>query len=139
MVRLHPEPALGKPKLVKIRPRGARSFIGEKLAEGLTPKTVKHFRDGLIVRNAAALAKRAVAGTRWVESESVFTTTIGTMLARRSLLRAFYRILPTPEVPRIRFHGLRPSAATLLLAQDVHPGVAMDLPGHPSIAVTLDT
>ena len=40
---------------------------------------------------------------------------------------------------QVRFHDLRHSAATLLLAQGVHPRVVMDLLGHSSISVTLDT
>ena len=83
--------------------------------------------------------EKRVAGSRWVETGMVFTTGIGTMLDPRNLLRAFYRILETADVPRVRFHDLRHSAATLLLAQGVHPRVVMDLLGHSSISVTLDT
>lgn len=84
-------------------------------------------------------AERLVAGSRWVETGMVFTTSIGTMLDARGLLKAFYKIMATSDLPRIRFHDLRHSAATLLLAQGVHPRVVMDLLGHSSIAVTLDT
>lgn len=83
--------------------------------------------------------ERLLAGTRWVETGMVFTTTIGTMLDQRNLLRDFYAILKTSELPKVRFHDLRHSAATLLLAQGVHPRVVMDLLGHSSIAVTLNT
>ena len=61
----------------------------------------------------------------------VLTTTIGTPLDARNMLRHFYRVLDTPDpedpetnparkrrlLPRFRFHDLRHSAATLLLAQ----------------------
>jgi integrase len=250
---------LGKRPLAKLTPQDIRAFMTEKLKDGLSPKTVKHLRDtlrnalnvavkdGLIVRNAAALAdppraerhemkaftptqarqfldeirghrlealfsvalslglrqgevlglrwqdvdlekrtlavrfqlqriesklqlvepktarsartlmlpavavsalaahksrqdtERLVAGTRWIETGMVFTTSIGTMLDARSLLKAFYKIMTTSDLPRVRFHDLRHSAATLLLAQGVHPRVVMDLLGHSSIAVTLDT
>jgi integrase len=43
-------------------------------------------------------------------------------------------------VPRkIRFHDLRHTSATLLLAQGVHPKFVQELLGHASISITLDT
>lgn len=39
----------------------------------------------------------------------------------------------------MRFHDLRHSAATLLLAMGVHPKIVQDLLGHSNIATTMDT
>jgi integrase len=41
-------------------------------------------------------------------------------------------------VPRIRFHDLRHTAATLMLAQGAHPKVVSERLGHPSVSITLD-
>ena len=41
-------------------------------------------------------------------------------------------------LPRIRFHDLRHTAATLLLGQGVHPKITSEMLGHSTIAVTLD-
>ena len=41
-------------------------------------------------------------------------------------------------LPRIRFHDLRHTAASLLLQQGVHPKVVQERLGHASIAMTLD-
>jgi integrase len=116
-----------------------------RLVEPKTPRSIRVLMlPGLAISALAAHKARqekekAFAGSRWVETGMVFTTTIGTMLDQRNLLREFYRILDTSDVPRVRFHDLRHSAATLLLAQGVHPRVVMDMLGHSSIAVTLDT
>jgi integrase len=42
-------------------------------------------------------------------------------------------------LPEIRFHDLRHTAATLLLAEGVHPKIVQERLGHSQISVTLDT
>lgn len=44
-----------------------------------------------------------------------------------------------PPGPHIRFHDLRHTCATLLLAKGVHPKFVRELLGHATIAITLDT
>ncbi len=95
-------------------------------------------------------AERRVAGSRWVETGMVFTTRIGTMLDQRDMLREFYRILSTPDpkdpepdlkkkrklLPRLRYHDLRHSAATLLLAQGVPMKTVQEILGHSNFSTT---
>ncbi len=52
----------------------------------------------------------------------------------RNALRVFYAIVKKSGLPRLRFHDLRHSAATLLLVQGVHPRVVMEM----DFATTMD-
>jgi integrase len=83
--------------------------------------------------------ERLVAGYRWQDMGFVFTTRIGTPVDPANLLDWFKRILKDAELPHIRFHDLRHSAASLLLALNVHPRVVMELLGHSQISLTMDT
>jgi integrase len=46
--------------------------------------------------------------------------------------------LEKAAVPRIRFHDLRHTAATLLLSARVNPKVVSEMLGHASVSITLD-
>ena len=51
----------------------------------------------------------------------------------------FKPLLKRAGPPQIRFHGLRHTCATLLLAQNANPTVVSEMLGHATIAITLDT
>ncbi len=69
----------------------------------------------------------------------IFQSKANTPVHPRNLLRHFYSVLDSVDVPRIRFHDLRHTAATILLQRDVHPKKVQELLGHSSITLTLDT
>ena len=48
-------------------------------------------------------------------------------------------LLKRTGLPQIRFHDLRHTCATLLLAQNVNPKVVPEMLGHATLAITLDT
>lgn len=52
--------------------------------------------------------------------------------------RDFYPLLERARLPRMRFHDLRHSAATLLLGMGVHPKIVSELLGHTQIGITMD-
>jgi integrase len=63
----------------------------------------------------------------------------GEAMQPRSLTHEFSRLVARLEdLPRVRFHDLRHSHATQLLAAGVHPKVAQERLGHSTISVTLD-
>jgi integrase len=79
-------------------------------------------------------------GPAWQDSGLVFTSPIGTPLDPRNVTREFQTMLAAaPVVPRVRFHDLRHTAATLLLAQAVDPRTIMETLGHSQISLTLNT
>jgi integrase len=80
------------------------------------------------------------AGSLWRENGLVFTTAIGTPLNRQNLTqRSFKPLLERAGLPRIRFHDLRHTCATILLSRGVHAKFVQELLGHATIAITLDT
>ena len=95
-------------------------------------KTLKAHRVG-------QLEERLAAGTLWVELGFVFTTSIGTPLDARNVIRAFSAVVTTANLPALRFHDLRHTAASLLLAQGVSPRTIMETLGHSQISLTMDT
>jgi integrase len=83
--------------------------------------------------------ERSFAGSRWKDYDLIFPSTIGTPQDQRNLVRNFKGLLKELGLPKIRFHDLRHTAATLMLQEDIHPKHAQDRLGHSQISVTLDT
>jgi integrase len=83
--------------------------------------------------------ERLVAGSRWVDSGHVFATSRGTPLDAATVTRTFQRALAQAGLPHRRFHDLRHSAATFLLAQGFTLEDVKNLLGHSSIVLTSNT
>jgi integrase len=84
-------------------------------------------------------AEREQQGAQWEEQGLVFPNSVGGPLDPHNLRqRSFFPLLDRAGLPRIRFHDLRHSCATLLLSEGVHPKIVSDLLGHSQIGITLD-
>ncbi|MGU3417744.1 site-specific integrase [Methylobacterium sp. D54C] len=78
-------------------------------------------------------------GVRLTDDDHVFAQADGQPVQPNSLTHEFVRILALSKtLPRVRFHDLRHSHATQMLANGVHPKIAQERLGHSSIAITLD-
>ena len=95
--------------------------------------------DALRAHRTRQLEERLLAGGRWHDDAYVFTSTIGTPIDASELRRAFAAVLRRAGLPVIRFHDLRHSAASLMLAQGVAPRGGTETLGHSSITLTMDT
>ncbi|MGH3339771.1 MAG: tyrosine-type recombinase/integrase, partial [Propionibacteriaceae bacterium] len=52
--------------------------------------------------------------------------------------KTFEQLVQRSGVRRVRFHDLRHTCASLLLAQGVSPRVVMDVLGHSQLSITMD-
>jgi len=68
----------------------------------------------------------------------VFTTPEGRPLHGTNVLPALYAALEAAGLPRVTFHGLRHSAASLMLEAGVPMKVVSELLGHSTLRVTAD-
>lgn len=81
---------------------------------------------------------RLAAGEAWSGSGLVLTTRLGDPLDPRNFHRFFKARADKAGVPVISVHATRRTCASLLVALDVHPRVAMAILRHSKIAVTMD-
>jgi integrase len=88
------------------------------------------------VRQAEELLR---VGVRHSDDVFVIAQEDGSPLQPNSLTHEFVRLLAkAPALPRVRFHDLRHSHATHMLAGGVHPKIAQERLGHSSVGITLD-
>ena len=69
----------------------------------------------------------------------LFTTSSGNFVSHRNLLRHFHETLAKLNIPRVKFHSLRHSFASIQLINGVNPKIVQEALGHSSITLTLDT
>jgi integrase len=119
----------------------AVSFSTPKTAHGrrsvaLDPVTIAILRG----HRARLLEERLSLGLGSPKDDDlVFTAIDGSPLHPGQFSDRFDRLVKAAGVPRINFHGLRHTHATLALAAGVHPKVVSERLGHSTVSITLDT
>jgi integrase len=84
-------------------------------------------------------AERLRLGAIWENQDLVFTNEVGRPIEAGNLLRrSFWPLLTRAECPRVRFHELRHTCATLLLERGVPVKMVSEMLGHASVGITLD-
>jgi integrase len=81
---------------------------------------------------------RLVAGERWSENALIFPSTIGTPFVQSNVRKDFNAVQDAANVPRIRFHDLRHTAASLMLNHGIPVIVVSRRLGHSDASVTLN-
>jgi integrase len=120
-----PNPRFGTPKTAKSR-----------RVVSISPQVVEAMRKQKVKQNEERLA----LGTAWYDFELCFTVFDGKPLRTGNFRRdVFDPTIKKAGVPRIRFHDMRHSCATLLLGAGVHPKVVSERLGHAGMGITLDT
>jgi integrase len=102
--------------------------------------------EALRTHRTRQLEERLKAGADWGDSGLLFTTyarrgkgrKVGAAWHPRNVLRVLHGLLADADVPRARFHDLRHSAASLLIAAGVELVEVSMLLGHSELRVTAD-
>jgi integrase len=100
----------------------------------LDPGTITALR----IHHAQQAAERLALGPTWTADDLVFTREDGQPLHPDWFRRRFERRVARAGLPKIRFHDLRHTHATLALQAGVHPKVISERLGHATVAITLD-
>ena len=117
----------GKLQLVQPKTDKSRRMIDLPLA------IVKALRD-----HKVRLLEERMAAPEWHNHDLVFPTTKGTYLEKSGITKRFAKLLVKAGLPEMRFHDLRHSCASLLIAQGVPLKTIQGLLGHTSISMTGD-
>ncbi|GLX02974.1 site-specific integrase [Microtetraspora sp. NBRC 16547] len=89
-------------------------------------------------RLATYRTARDSAGESWHETGLVFTTASGRPVEPSNFRRSFANACVKAGVRKVHVHATRKTCASLLVALDVHPRVAMQILRHSQIAVTMN-
>jgi len=118
---------------------------GNLLQEPKTAGSRRHVKmspdltDALVAHRSKQQEEKDLFQEAYNDLGLVFPSYTGTPLDPRNLARAFEKVIAVAGVPKISFHDLRHTHATMLLQAGVHPKVVAERLGHTEIGTTLDT
>jgi len=99
----------------------------------------RHSRRTVDFSDAVRDALLDLARSDDLEEDHVFLSRVHGPIDPDGVDRAFKRYLDVAGLPNIRFHDLRHTHASLLIAAGVHPKAIQARMGHASITTTLNT
>jgi len=123
LIRSGPEPILGPPK------------AGRSRAVAISPQMAS-----LLKRHKTKQSESKLAlGDTYENKDFAFAKPNGHPLQINNLgQRGFADLIKKAGVKKIRFHDLRHTCATLLLAKEVNPKIVQERLGHSDISMTLN-
>ncbi len=100
---------------------------------GMAVSALRHHRNRQLEERLSA------AVMAWQDNDLVFCNHYGRPIESSNLTRrSFHPLLAKAGLPRIRFHDLRHTAATLLLRKRVPVKVVSEMLGHSQVGITLN-
>ena len=100
----------------------------------LPPSVVESLRR----HRVAQLQHRLSIGPAYEDHDLVFAKATGHALHPNTVAKRFRALTAKAGLKQIRFHDLRLTCATLLLADGVHPKIVQERLGHADIAMTMN-
>jgi integrase len=110
---------------------------GSKTGAGSTLRLPALAASVLAAHRKRQLEERLAAGARWEDLDLIFTTSTGRWIHPNNVSAYLRRDLTAAGLPRVRFHDLRHSFATMLAHDGLHHAVISAALGHSSPAVTM--
>jgi integrase len=101
----------------------------------LDPATVGALR----AHRARQAREKLALGPAYQDQDLVFAREDGQLMHPERLSKLFALSVRDAKLPRIRFHDLRHTHATLALQAGVHPKIVSERLGHGDVGVTLNT
>ncbi|MFB5190685.1 tyrosine-type recombinase/integrase [Alicyclobacillus fastidiosus] len=83
--------------------------------------------------------EKLLVGQENEDYDLVVASQFGKPVTARALDKSWYSLREKAGVPKIRFHDLRHTHASLMLLQGIHPKIVSERLGHANIGITLDT
>ena len=117
-----------------VQPKTTRSARTVPVPRSTLDVLAEHRRRQTIERSQASML-----GRRWPAPELVFVSTTGIPLEPRNVNRRWHELRQLAGLSWLRLHDLRHACASILLAQGVPARVVMELLGHSTIQLTLNT
>ncbi len=120
-------------------PKGGYIFEAPKSGKGRQIRLTQRAVEALRSHRKRQLEEKLRAAN-YEDSGLVFAGEGGGFINPSNLRqRSFVPLLKQAGLPRITFHDLRHTCASLLFQKNVHPKFVQELIGHSSVAITLDT
>jgi integrase len=82
--------------------------------------------------------QRKFKGNQWIDQGLMFPSAVGTPVQASNLRRSFRNLIALSGLPKIRFHDLRHTAASLMLNYGTPVIVVSERLGHSKASITLD-
>ena len=118
---------------------GSYTFTEVKSKSGM--RTIILGKQALEVLRTHKMQQQTItnsAGEDWTDLDLIFPSNVGTPLTASNIRRAFRKLLTASGLPKIRFHDLRHTAASLMLNHGIPVLIVSKRLGHSKPSITLD-